>query len=75
MKLPDTTVTVVDSGVGLKECEERCLKDCNCTAFANMDIRDGGSGCVIWKGDIFDIRNFPNGGQDLYVRLAAADLG
>ncbi|CAF2123709.1 BnaA03g19850D [Brassica napus] len=74
MKLPDTTVTVVDSGVGLKECEERCLKDCNCTAFANMDIRDGGSGCVIWKGDIFDIRNFPNGGQDLYVRLAAADL-
>ncbi|KAG2327734.1 hypothetical protein Bca52824_010462 [Brassica carinata] len=74
MKLPDTTVTIVDSGIGLKECEERCLKDCNCTAYANMDIRDGGSGCVIWKGDIFDVRNFPKGGQDLYVRLAAADL-
>ncbi|KAJ4871625.1 Receptor-like serine/threonine-protein kinase SD1-6 [Raphanus sativus] len=39
-----------------------------------MDIRNGGSGCVIWNGDIFDVRNFPNGGQDLYVRLAAADL-
>ncbi|KAJ4906607.1 Receptor-like serine/threonine-protein kinase SD1-6 [Raphanus sativus] len=74
MKLPDTRVTVGDSGIGLKECEERCLKDCNCTAFANMDIRNGGSGCVIWNGDIFDVRNFPNGGQDLYVRLAAADL-
>ncbi|KAJ0240198.1 S-locus glycoprotein domain-containing protein [Hirschfeldia incana] len=74
MKLPDTTATAVDSGIGLKECEERCLKDCNCTAYANMDIRNGGSGCVTWSGDIFDIRNFPKGGQDLYVRLAAADL-
>ncbi|ESQ28801.1 hypothetical protein EUTSA_v10018118mg [Eutrema salsugineum] len=74
MKLPDTTATTVDRGIGVKECEERCLKDCNCTAFANTDIRNGGSGCVIWTGDIFDIRNYARGGQDLYVRLAAADL-
>ncbi|CAN8243489.1 unnamed protein product [Cochlearia groenlandica] len=74
LKLPDTTSTVVDRGIGLKECEERCLKDCNCTAFANTDIRNGGSGCVIWNEDILDIRNYAKGGQDLYVRLAAADL-
>ncbi|XP_024007950.1 receptor-like serine/threonine-protein kinase SD1-7 [Eutrema salsugineum] len=74
MKLPDTTATAVDRGIGVKECEERCLKDCNCTAFANTDIRNGGSGCVIWTGDILDSRNYAKGGQDLYVRLAAADL-
>ncbi|KAL0801047.1 hypothetical protein Bca101_056223 [Brassica carinata] len=74
MKLPDTAATVVDRGIGLKECEAKCLQDCNCTAYANTDIRDGGSGCVIWKGDLLDIRSYANGGQDLYVKLAAADL-
>ncbi|KAF2606631.1 hypothetical protein F2Q68_00045908 [Brassica cretica] len=75
MKLPDTAATVLDRGIGLKECEAKCLQDCNCTAYANTDIRDGGSGCVIWKGGLFDIRSYANGGQDLYVKLAAADLG
>ncbi|ESQ28591.1 hypothetical protein EUTSA_v10018108mg [Eutrema salsugineum] len=74
LKLPDTKATTVDRSIGVKECEEKCLKDCNCKAFANADIRDGGSGCVIWTGEILDIRNFAKGGQDLYVRLAAADL-
>ncbi|CAH2078375.1 unnamed protein product [Thlaspi arvense] len=75
MKLPDTRATSVDRGIGLKECEEKCMSDCNCTAFANTDIRDGGSGCVIWTGEISDIRNYVEGGQDLYVKLAATDLG
>ncbi|KAJ4870729.1 Receptor-like serine/threonine-protein kinase SD1-6 [Raphanus sativus] len=74
MKLPDTTDTVLDRGIGLKECEAKCLQDCNCTAYANTDIRDGGSGCVIWKGGLLDVRRYANGGQDLYVKLAAADL-
>ncbi|CAH2065619.1 unnamed protein product [Thlaspi arvense] len=74
MKLPDTTATIVDREIGVKECKERCLNDCNCTAFANADIRYGGSGCVIWNKDLLDIRNYANGGQDLYVRLAATDL-
>ncbi|KAG7658556.1 Protein kinase-like domain superfamily [Arabidopsis suecica] len=74
MKLPDTTATIVDRDIGLKVCKERCLEDCNCTAFANADIRNGGSGCVIWTREILDMRNYAKGGQDLYVRLAAAEL-
>ncbi|KAH0941512.1 LOW QUALITY PROTEIN: hypothetical protein HID58_001149 [Brassica napus] len=74
MKLPDTAATSVDRGIGIKECEEKCKSDCNCTAFANTDIRGGGSGCVVWTGDILDTRNYAKGGQDLYVRLAATDL-
>ncbi|CAH2065617.1 unnamed protein product, partial [Thlaspi arvense] len=74
IKLPDTTETIVDRGIGSKECKERCLKDCKCTAFATMNISKGGSGCVIWNGELLDIRNYAKEGQDLYVRLAAADL-
>nr|CAA77787.1 S-locus glycoprotein [Brassica napus]CAB89178.1 S-locus glycoprotein [Brassica napus var. napus] len=38
MKLPETTKAIVDRSIGVKECEKRCLSDCNCTAFANADI-------------------------------------
>nr|BAA92837.1 S60 S-locus receptor kinase [Brassica oleracea] len=74
MKLPETTNAIVDRSIGVKECEKRCLSDCNCTAFANADIRNGGTGCVIWTGELEDIRTYYDDGQDLYVRLAAADL-
>ncbi|CAN7129648.1 unnamed protein product [Brassica rapa subsp. narinosa] len=74
MKLPETTMAIVDRSIGVKECKKRCLSDCNCTAFANADIRNGGTGCVIWTGRLEDMRNYAADGQDLYVRLAAADL-
>nr|BAF91375.1 S receptor kinase [Brassica rapa] len=74
IKLPDTRMAIVDRSIGLKECEKRCLSDCNCTAFANADIRNRVTGCVIWTGELEDMRNYAEGGQDLYVRLAAADL-
>ncbi|CAH8345665.1 unnamed protein product [Eruca vesicaria subsp. sativa] len=74
MKLPDTAATSVDRGIGIKECEEKCKNDCNCTAFSNTDIRGDGSGCVVWTGEISDTRKYAKGGQDLYVRLAAVDL-
>nr|CAA55949.1 S locus glycoprotein [Brassica oleracea var. viridis] len=75
MKLPETTMAIVDRRIGVKECEKKCLSDCNCTAFSNADIRNGGMGCVIWTGRLDDMRNYvADHGQDLYVRLAAADL-
>ncbi|CAH8275870.1 unnamed protein product [Arabidopsis lyrata] len=75
IKLPDTTAAIVDKRIGFKDCKERCAKTCNCTAFANTDIRNGGSGCVIWIGRFVDIRNYAADGQDLYVRVAAANIG
>lgn len=61
MKLPETSTTIVDKRIGLKECEERCIRDCKCTAFANADIRNGGSGCVIWTGELMDMRSYVAG--------------
>ena len=75
IKLPDTTSVTVDRRIGSKECKKRCLNDCNCTAFANADNKNEGSGCVIWTGELVDIRNYATGGQNLYVRIAAADIG
>nr|ADG01653.1 SRK [Arabidopsis thaliana]ADG01737.1 SRK [Arabidopsis thaliana] len=75
MKIPATTAAIVDKRIGLKECEEKCKTHCNCTAYANSDIRNGGSGCIIWIGEFRDIRNYAADGQDLFVRLAAAEFG
>ncbi|GKV19177.1 hypothetical protein SLEP1_g29469 [Rubroshorea leprosula] len=74
VKLPETTSAFVDQHISLKDCGDLCLRNCSCTAYANADIRKGGTGCVIWFGELLDIREYPSGGQNLSVRLAASDL-
>lgn len=75
VKLPDTGESWYNMTMNLKECKIECLKKCNCTAYANSDIRNGGTGCVLWFGDLIDIREYNENGQDLYVRMAASELG
>ncbi|KAJ6397024.1 hypothetical protein OIU77_021959, partial [Salix suchowensis] len=75
MKLPESTASFVDRNTSLRNCEMLCSSNCSCTAYANSNISNGGSGCVIWTGELFDLRQYPEGGQDLYVRLAASDIG
>ncbi|KAL1336069.1 hypothetical protein HN51_030474 [Arachis hypogaea] len=75
MKLPDTTNVFVNKSMTLDECGSLCKRNCSCTAYANIDIRNGGSGCVMWLGQLFDMNVHRTDGQDLYVRLAAADIG
>lgn len=74
MKLPDTTTSFVDYNMTLKECEGFCSRNCSCTAYANTNIT-GGTGCVTWTGELKDMRKYAEAGQDLYVRLAASDIG
>lgn len=71
MKLPDITKSIVDMAIGLKECKEKCNRNCNCTAYANPDMQNS---CVIWVGEILDLRKSMIAGQDLFVRLAATDV-
>ncbi|EHA8589189.1 receptor-like serine/threonine-protein kinase SD1-8 [Cocos nucifera] len=73
VKLPDTSRSMVDRSMGLDACRATCLRNCSCTAYASANIN--GSGCIIWITELTDIRVFSFGGQDLYVRLAATDLG
>ncbi|CAN6851438.1 unnamed protein product [Brassica oleracea] len=74
MKLPDTKMASFYRRINLKKCEEWCLRDCTCTSFAAADVRNGGTGCVMWTRQLNDTRTYSIGGQDLYVKLAAADI-
>lgn len=75
MKLPDTTHCLVDSTLSLEDCRTKCLNNCSCIAYANSDIRGRGSGCAMWLGDLIDMRQYPDAGQVLYVRMPASEIG
>ncbi|CAN6545551.1 unnamed protein product [Malus baccata var. baccata] len=72
VKLPSTKQSWHNKSMNLKECEMVCMKNCSCTAFTNLDIQDGGTGCLLWYGDLIDIYIAENG-QDIYIRMAAAE--
>ncbi|KAI3734763.1 hypothetical protein L6452_14241 [Arctium lappa] len=73
LKLPYTQNAVFDD-MSLQECEVACKNNCSCTAYANPNTTPGGVGCLLWLGDLIDVRVYPQNGQDLYVRLAASEL-
>jgi len=75
MILPDTLMAKIDASMNLDECQANCLRNCSCTGYANSDVVGSGSGCVIWFGELNDLPQLDDAGQDLYIRLAAADLG
>ncbi|ONK58761.1 uncharacterized protein A4U43_C09F16380 [Asparagus officinalis] len=75
--LPDTSNSTVDRSLSLDQCRTTCLRNCSCTGYSNADVRNGGSGCIIWSTKIMDLRLFrlyEYGGQDFFVRLAAQDI-
>ncbi|XP_075665521.1 G-type lectin S-receptor-like serine/threonine-protein kinase At4g27290 isoform X1 [Castanea sativa] len=78
LKMPDTTYSWVNGSMNLNECRVRCLNNCSCTAYANSDIKNGGSGCAMWFGDLIDIRQAAASGQypsmqDIYIRMPASE--
>ncbi|KAJ0983542.1 hypothetical protein J5N97_011797 [Dioscorea zingiberensis] len=75
-KLADTSNATMDRSLSLADCRTKCLNNCSCTAYAPADVRQGGSGCILWTTELTDLRVFTNvaNGQELYVRLAASDL-
>ncbi|XVE50444.1 hypothetical protein DITRI_Ditri01bG0162800 [Diplodiscus trichospermus] len=75
IKLPDSRQSWFNYSMNLEECKNLCKKNCSCTAYANLDIRKGGSGCLLWFVDLVDVREFTENGQDIYIRLAASELG
>ncbi|KAK8612553.1 hypothetical protein V6N13_092666 [Hibiscus sabdariffa] len=54
VKVPDTLVAqaqaVEDMSIGLKQCEEKCLRNCSCVAYASANSEtNGGTGCLTWQ--------------------------
>ena len=49
-------------------------------AYSNIDIRDGGSGCNMWFGDLIDIRQMAANkqdanSQDIFIRMSGTEQG
>eukprot|EP00256_Glycine_max_P057915 XP_014625829.1 G-type lectin S-receptor-like serine/threonine-protein kinase SD1-1 isoform X2 [Glycine max] len=64
----------MDQTIGLEECKAKCLDNCSCMAYVNLDISGQGSVCAMWFDDLIDIRLFAAGGQDVYVQIDASEL-
>ncbi|XP_010268928.1 PREDICTED: G-type lectin S-receptor-like serine/threonine-protein kinase At1g11330 [Nelumbo nucifera] len=69
MKVPDFADW--SAAADIKQCEEQCLSNCSCTAYA-FDINIG---CMYWSGSLIDMQKFSSGGVDLYIRLAYSEFG
>jgi hypothetical protein len=74
MKLPDTTYSWIDEKMTLEKCKAKCLENCSCSAYSNLDSTGKGLGCSIWFGDLIDLR-VSQSGQDLYIRIDSSDIG
>ncbi|XP_028053611.1 G-type lectin S-receptor-like serine/threonine-protein kinase At4g27290 [Camellia sinensis] len=74
-KLLDTRCSWFNTITTLRECEKLCLNNCSCTAYTNLDIRQGGSGCLLWFDELIDMRQYSEDGQDIYIRMASSELG
>lgn len=78
VKLPMLLQFWTNDSMNLEECKVECLKDCSCTAYANSAINEEPHGCLLWFGDLIDIRlliSEDSAQLDLYVRLAASEIG
>ncbi|KAK7264465.1 hypothetical protein RJT34_32074 [Clitoria ternatea] len=75
IKLPDTSSSRFNKTMNLDQCRKSCLNNCSCVAYANLDIRDRGSGCLLWFNNLVDLRKFSQWGQDFYIRVPASELG
>lgn len=72
VKLPDTRNSSYSTTMTLDECKEKCLKNCSCVAYANLDVTLGGIGCLLWFNPLVDVRVLSGVGQDLYVRITSS---
>ncbi|KZV55961.1 hypothetical protein F511_21580 [Dorcoceras hygrometricum] len=73
IKLPDARGSWFNVSMTLEECGAFCLKNCSCTAYTILDIRNGGSGCLMWFGELVDIREVTQG-EDIYIRMASSEI-
>ncbi|CAA3023836.1 G-type lectin S-receptor-like serine threonine-kinase At4g27290 isoform X2 [Olea europaea subsp. europaea] len=47
---------------------------CDCLAYTLANLHGNGCKCVVWLTDLIDLRDFPEGGEELHIRMACAEL-
>ncbi|XP_057796400.1 G-type lectin S-receptor-like serine/threonine-protein kinase At4g27290 isoform X1 [Salvia miltiorrhiza] len=76
VKYPDMLRFWLNTSMNIGECRDTCLRKCNCTAYAQPYINNGGHGCLMWFGDLIDTRVLPGAdtNQNIYIRLPVSEL-
>ncbi|XP_043808128.1 G-type lectin S-receptor-like serine/threonine-protein kinase RKS1 isoform X2 [Manihot esculenta] len=75
VKFPDTsTAAFVGVNMSRMECEEECLRNCSCSAYANVEIAGKESRCTAWYGELMDTADHMDNKYNLYVRVDAIEL-
>ncbi|MFS7960454.1 putative protein kinase RLK-Pelle-DLSV family [Helianthus anomalus] len=74
IKLPDTRFSSYNHSMTLGECEMTCRRNISCTAYANLDIRNGGSGCLLWFKELMDAREYEGEDHNVYIKMVASEL-
>ncbi|KAI9093315.1 hypothetical protein K1719_027329 [Acacia pycnantha] len=75
LKLPDTERSWFISSTNFKDCVNWCLNNCSCSAYAGLNISEGTTGYLTWFGYLYDIVQLTETQQDIYTRMAQAELG
>ncbi|KAI3465872.1 hypothetical protein Pfo_022535 [Paulownia fortunei] len=78
IKFPDPLNFLLNTSMSISECHDECLKKCNCTAYAERYISNVSSGCLMWFGDLIDVREFTGEfrttQQSIYLRVPISEL-
>ncbi|XP_048229733.1 G-type lectin S-receptor-like serine/threonine-protein kinase At1g11410 isoform X2 [Ricinus communis] len=56
------------------ECEQECLRNCSCSAYANVENGEKERGCLIWYWELINMVDIVDGEADVYVRVDAVEL-
>ncbi|KAJ8622336.1 hypothetical protein MRB53_030865 [Persea americana] len=72
VKLPDHSITL--GNISLEACPSECQNNCSCTAYSYTNISGWGSWkCLIWVGDLIDIKESFETELILNIRLAGSE--
>lgn len=67
LKLPDNSHLLTSKNFSPMDCQVECLNNCSCMAFTTLNIFVNGSNCVLWFGDLKEMRLFPSGRGEIYI--------
>ncbi|XP_057796170.1 G-type lectin S-receptor-like serine/threonine-protein kinase At4g27290 isoform X2 [Salvia miltiorrhiza] len=79
VKFPDTLSFRVDDSMSVDDCREECLRNCNCSAYADpyLSFSTERNGCLMWFGDLVDVMEFTgevSTGPRIYIRVPKTEL-
>ncbi|CAM8903701.1 unnamed protein product [Rhodiola kirilowii] len=68
IKVPDTRNVYGNLSWSQEECRVACMENCSCTAYGSRYVTYARAGCVLWFGELKDIKVYADSGQDIFLK-------